>query len=207
MTTPTDKSEVSLPEVAGRMEMTHDHFQRACQVLIGHEQSNHISCDTALVRVLCEAVRCSRECCELAGGSETKAKFDALESQLTDLSAQVETLKIERDEARVARDFADLACERREADCAVMRGALEKCHRTFLVLEEKEGFSTPVAPNIALQSAIAISTALSTNSGRDLLARYREAVELLKLAEPPMVKRDAWMTRWNTLLATVKGGV
>lgn len=54
-----------LPSVAGRMEMTHGDFQRACRVALRdiQEQPNP---DTSLLRLLCEAVRCSQECCELA---------------------------------------------------------------------------------------------------------------------------------------------
>ena len=58
-------SENHLPSVAGRMEMTHDDFQRACQVLLGEEQAKPLP-NGAIIRILCEAVRCSRECCELA---------------------------------------------------------------------------------------------------------------------------------------------
>lgn len=54
-----------LPSVAGRMEMTHADFQRACQVELGRLQEDHL-CDNRLVYLLCEAVRCSRECCDLA---------------------------------------------------------------------------------------------------------------------------------------------
>ena len=57
-----------LPTIAGRMEMTHEDFQRACAVALCELQENP-NCDTALVHVLCEAVRCSRECCELATSS------------------------------------------------------------------------------------------------------------------------------------------
>lgn len=54
-----------LPSVAGRMEMTHQDFQRACAVALRDLQENP-NCDTHLVHLLCEAVRCSRECCDLA---------------------------------------------------------------------------------------------------------------------------------------------
>jgi len=54
-----------LPSVAGRMEMTHQDFQRACRVELERLQAEP-SPDNALVRLLCEAVRCSRECCGLA---------------------------------------------------------------------------------------------------------------------------------------------
>lgn len=54
-----------LPSVAGRMEMTHADFQRACQLELGRLQEDP-NCDTRLVYLLCEAVRCSRECCDIA---------------------------------------------------------------------------------------------------------------------------------------------
>lgn len=52
-----------LPSVAGRMEMSHADFQRDCL----HELEYMMQIparNTDLVRLLCEAVRCSRECCE-----------------------------------------------------------------------------------------------------------------------------------------------
>ena len=55
----------ALPSVAGRMEMTHIDFQHACQVMLMELQQDHL-CDNRMVQLLCEAVRCSRECCELA---------------------------------------------------------------------------------------------------------------------------------------------
>jgi hypothetical protein len=55
----------TLPSVAGRMEMTHQCFQRACQFEIGELQQDPNS-NNAILGLLCEAVRCSRECCELA---------------------------------------------------------------------------------------------------------------------------------------------
>lgn len=58
-------TEPALPNVAGRMEMTHEQFQRACQVMIGEIQETALW-DNRLVHLLCEAVRCSRECCDLA---------------------------------------------------------------------------------------------------------------------------------------------
>lgn len=54
-----------LPSVAGHMSMTHADFQQACQVELGRLQEDHL-CDNRLVHLLCEAVRCSRECCEIA---------------------------------------------------------------------------------------------------------------------------------------------
>ncbi len=52
-----------VPSVAGRMEMTHSDFQWACQVMLKQEK---IMPDNRLVYLLCEAVRCSRECCDIA---------------------------------------------------------------------------------------------------------------------------------------------
>ena len=45
--------------------MTHADFQHACRVMLGELQENP-NCDTRLVHLLCEGVRCSRECCDLA---------------------------------------------------------------------------------------------------------------------------------------------
>ena len=62
--------------VAGRMEMTHADFQRACQLEIARLQED-LNCDTRLVYVLCAAVRYSRECCELAvGGSHHPSELE-----------------------------------------------------------------------------------------------------------------------------------
>lgn len=60
-----DPCSAELPSVAGGMEMTHADFQRACRVMLGRLQEDP-NCDTHLIHLLCEAVRCSRECCELA---------------------------------------------------------------------------------------------------------------------------------------------
>jgi hypothetical protein len=62
--TPTSSA---LPGVAGRMEMTHADFQRACAVAINDLQATGFEEIRApgVVHLLCEAVRCSRECCEL----------------------------------------------------------------------------------------------------------------------------------------------
>lgn len=51
--------------VAGHMEMTHADFQRACRVELDRLQTDP-NCDTRLIYLLCEAVRCSREACDLA---------------------------------------------------------------------------------------------------------------------------------------------
>jgi hypothetical protein len=52
-----------LPSIAGRMEMSHEAFQQACREVI--KNLNQCS-DSAVLQVLCEAVRCSRECCDLS---------------------------------------------------------------------------------------------------------------------------------------------
>ncbi len=62
-----------LPSVSGHMEMTHEHFQIACRVLIKDEQDKGDFSDKTLVRVLCEAVRCSREACQLAKNNSALA--------------------------------------------------------------------------------------------------------------------------------------
>ena len=62
MTTQDDK----LPKVTGEMVMSHQDFQRACRVKIQDEQEKGELCDALTLWLLCEAVRCSEECCELA---------------------------------------------------------------------------------------------------------------------------------------------
>jgi len=75
---------------------------------------------------------------------------DEAQSQLTHLRAQVERL---------------------HADGAVMRGALDDiCSQDYLTTSKPEDH--PVA--------IASKALSSTNAGRDLLSRYREALELLR---------------------------
>ena len=59
-----DMSMDVLPSVAGCMEMTHADFQNGCQVELARLQADPL-CDSRLVYLLCEAVRCSRECCKL----------------------------------------------------------------------------------------------------------------------------------------------
>lgn len=54
-----------LPNVTGRMEMTHADFERACLVLLRDVQQDP-HCHLGMIQVLCEAVRCSRECCNLS---------------------------------------------------------------------------------------------------------------------------------------------
>ena len=82
----------TLPTVSGRMEMTHAAFQRACQVQLLHLQEIHFP-DNGLVRVLCEAVRCSRECCEIAGGSESKTLIDDLRARIRQVEAQASGMR------------------------------------------------------------------------------------------------------------------
>lgn len=74
---------IDLPSVAGHMEMTHELFQRACQVELGRLQEDP-NCDTRLVHLLCEAVRCSRECCQIATEStiDWKARAEKAEEEL-----------------------------------------------------------------------------------------------------------------------------
>lgn len=76
------KERNDLPIVAGRMEMTHKEFQQACRVLLAELQANP-NCDNSVIRVICEAVRCSRECCDLAKSTlqidEWKPVVEAME--------------------------------------------------------------------------------------------------------------------------------
>ena len=54
-----------LPIVGGRtMLRTHADFERACLVLLESEQRK-IEPDNAVIGVLCDAVRLSRECCDM----------------------------------------------------------------------------------------------------------------------------------------------
>ena len=108
-----------------------------------------------------------------------------LQSQLTNLRAQVERL---------------------HADGAVMRGALVYvgCHG-----HQGPGGTLLESHRTNCTFCRAVDQALSTNAGRDLLARYREAVKLLEGTKGfDMHAADwKWMNRRDTLLATVKGGV
>ncbi len=62
----SDSAAVPLPSVEGvYMDRSIADFQRACQVHIGEEQAR-VSPDTALIGLLCDAVRCSRELAEQA---------------------------------------------------------------------------------------------------------------------------------------------
>ena len=51
--------------VAGRMEMSHAQFQQACETVLD-ELQREVNPNNAVVRLLCEALRCSRENIELA---------------------------------------------------------------------------------------------------------------------------------------------
>lgn len=60
------------------MEMTHDDFQRACQVTLRDIQEDPCWGDTRLFYLLCEAIRVSRECCELAERALTREQIKPL---------------------------------------------------------------------------------------------------------------------------------
>jgi len=100
---------------------------------------------------------------------------------------------------KLQEEVSDLRAqvEALHADGAVMRGALEYVR------------SVVNSPNDARYKPHIVEKALSTNAGRDLLARYREAVELLR--DFPKIYwpegSGPWIKRRDTLLATVKGGV
>ena len=107
-----------------------------------------------------------------------------LQSQLTDLRAQVERL---------------------HADGAVMRGALVYvgCHG-----HQGPGGTLLESHRTNCTFCRAVDQALSTNAGRDLLARYREALWLVtNYHTEGNATPVGWWERRDTLLATVKGGV
>jgi len=84
--------------------------------------------------------------------------------------------------------------ERLHADGAVMRQSLEfiGCR-----VEHPDDSKLPGCPICE-----AVDKALSTSCGADLLARYRETVELLR---DPYNQSIDWATRRDTLPASVKG--
>lgn len=119
-----------LPSVVGRMEMTHEAFQRACQVAIRDLQQEP-QCQSHLVRIFCEAVRCSRECCEIATIRSDAAEFTTLRTRLAEVE---ESNRLLKEQVRVsdqafnfhlkrANDLMN-KCNEVEADAAVMRGLL-----------------------------------------------------------------------------------
>ena len=91
------------------------------------------------------------------------------------------------------------------ADAAVMRGALEYCgcheHSESPCDESGSHYKS------VCEFCKRVDSALSTDSGLDLLARYREAVELLRETQEivNLTKPTEWFTLRDTLLATVKG--
>lgn len=59
------KTELDLPQVAGRVMMiAHSDFERNCRLLLQKEQEKADRGDSALIWILCEAVRLSREHCD-----------------------------------------------------------------------------------------------------------------------------------------------
>ena len=113
-----------------------------------------------------------------------------LQSQLTDLRAQVERL---------------------HADGAVMRGALRELKiRICYIGMPQEPFWMDGGRKVWdwRRQIKLLEEALHGNDlGRDLLARYREAVELLMCDPPNPYRAKDWLTRRDTLLATAKGEV
>lgn len=62
-----------IAEVAGRrISMSHGDFERACLALI-HDIQQDPHCHLGLIHILCEAVRCSRECCDLSSELQSLA--------------------------------------------------------------------------------------------------------------------------------------
>jgi hypothetical protein len=81
--------EVNLPEVAGdRLLVSHADFEQSCKVLLAEEQEKILP-NNAIVSVLCDAVRLSREHCHYA----TKLGWDANKDLTAALRECVEALE------------------------------------------------------------------------------------------------------------------
>lgn len=63
--TPNKHLDSELPSITGRMASSHADFERACRVML-QDCYNDCCVDSRWIHILCEAVRCSRECCELS---------------------------------------------------------------------------------------------------------------------------------------------
>jgi DNA repair exonuclease SbcCD ATPase subunit len=70
------------------------------------------------------------------------------------VSVAVQRIKDERDRLRASLAPVKVALEKAEK-------GLDKCARTLITLEQQNGYSTPVPPNIAIQAMIAITDALT----------------------------------------------
>lgn len=191
MTIPTDKSEVSPATITlplGDYADIEVEFKKLRSALSQREDQ---------LRRALERVDEYQSDLVSAGDTNTglKTQLSVLREHLDKANAELEQVKIQRDELRVARDFAELACEKREADCAVMRGALEDTKPRAEVGSDE----WHRVENLRRE-------ALSTNAGADLLARYREALWLLQNVGVGPYKGEEWNKRCDTLLATVKGG-
>jgi len=165
----------------------------------------------------CENRRCVLETAQAACLGER----DAAIGEAEDLRAQVESLKVDLDiekklhekttdyweRAINERDRAESELTNAHADRAVMRSALQNLYDETGEYIELNNLGDP-HHNQSMKDA---RSALSTDAGRDLLDRYREAVELLREASVdcksgrPMTLN--WGERTDTLLATVKGEV
>lgn len=127
-------------------------------------------------------------------------KFESLitlRNEVSTLRTRLQQVESERDEAKVARDFAELACQRKEADAAVMREVLEKSmsvHRDRLasVFDHKD------VSEVCLK-------ALSTSADKSLLERLKEAEWLICNSGEPSwrlgyTEANDWLKRRDTFL-------
>jgi len=75
-----------LPTVAGnRLPVSHAAFEQSCLVLIAHQEAQILP-DNAIVAVLCNAIRLSREHCEFMQFGD-KERITELEQQLAQAQA------------------------------------------------------------------------------------------------------------------------
>ena len=111
----------SLPSVAGRMEMTHADFQRGCQLMLRNAQENP-NCDTALVYLLCEAIRCSRECCEIA----------TVRKQITFTASELEAMQRECSQQDVSETTSTVG------DYAACKDVLRRVMQSAGVMKQEE---------------------------------------------------------------------
>ena len=119
--------------------------------------------------------------------------------ELTHLRTDNTQLRKMDNKNRAEMDRLKSELEKANADGAVMRGALEWIKGISRTRSDIK-FDDQLR-----ELHFKCDEALSTDAGRDLLSRYREAVKLLREAAEEEQRRD-WLERRDTLLATVKGG-
>ena len=186
MTTPTDKSEVSSRQIDPiDAEQTASNHMDDVSHLLNEKQRIWMELYRATQGSYCGWVprwawHLYKDKCPNLDCIDSLADVDT--DQLTDLRAQVERL---------------------HADGAVMRQSIED-----FVYNVKHshvaGWGDVSKDTVADNSFQELSKSLSADAGRDLLARYREAVWLLRNAS--ISQSQEWADRRDTLLATVKGG-